>query len=350
MSSNTASKRQIVSAETKILVAALIVMIAFFSWIEPRFLSVAVLHAAASQLPELGILTLAMLLPTLTGGLNLAITFTANIAGLVLAATMLQSGGVYAGEGSFLAGSALGLVAGALCGGVMGAVIATTGAHPILVSLAMMIFLRGLGEFLTQGGDISSFPPFVSHLGQGSVLGVPFPALILVLCLFGTHFLLSRTRLGFYTYMVGSNIEATRFSGINTRAVIIAVYAVSGLLSAIAGIVMLTRFNSIRVGHGESYVLITILACFLGNVDPHGGFGRVAPVAAALVLLQVLSSGVNMIGANQHLATAIWGFLLLGVMGARWMSSAFSDLRNRHRFRAKIEQSSLKADVQANVG
>jgi simple sugar transport system permease protein len=88
-------------------------------------------------------------------------------------------------------------------------------------------------------------------------------------------------------------------------------------MCALAGIVMLTRFNSVRVGHGEALLLVTVLACFLGGVDPFGGFGRVAPVFVSLLILQTLSSGLNLLGANQHLATAVWGLFLVAVMAAR---------------------------------
>ena len=134
------------------------------------------------------------------------------------------------------------------------------------------------------------------------------------------HLLLTRTKLGFNTYMIGSNIEATRYSGINTRQVLVLVYTLSGAMCAIAGIIMLARFNSVRVGHGESYLLITVLACFLGGVNPFGGFGRVIPVFVALVVLQLLSSGLNLMGANQHLATAVWGILMITVMVLRWLA------------------------------
>ena len=95
-------------------------------------------------------------------------------------------------------------------------------------------------------------------------------------------------------------------------------------MCAIAGILMLTRFNSVRVGHGESLLLVTVLACFLGGVDPFGGFGRVAPVVLALVILQVLSSGLNLLGANQHLATAVWGLFLIAVMIMRWLAATYA--------------------------
>ncbi|WP_341487718.1 ABC transporter permease [Pararhizobium sp. A13] len=308
---------------------ALFAVLLFFSLASPQFLSRATFGSVAFQLPELGLLTLAMLLPVLTGGLNLAITFTANIAGLTVAWVLQQNGGVDAGPFAFLLGCVLGIGVGALSGVVMGLVIAYTRAHPILVSLSMMIFLRGLGEFLTRGGDVSGFPAFLQPLGHGSILGFPVPLIIFVGCVAIWHLLLTRMKLGFNTYMIGSNIEAARYSGVNTRKVLVLVYTLSGAMCAIAGIIMLARFNSVRVGHGESYLLITVLACFLGGVNPFGGFGRVIPVFVALVVLQLLASGLNLMGANQHLATAVWGILLIGVMILRFAAGHLKFLKRK---------------------
>ena len=119
--------------------------------------------------------------------------------------------------------------------------------------------------------------------------------------------------------MLGSNIKATSYSGINTKRNLIIIYTLSGFMCSIAGIIMLSRFNSVRVGHGEAFLLITVLACFLGAVDPFGGFGRVLPVVLALAILQIMSSGLNIIGSNQHLATALWGVFLIVVMLLRWL-------------------------------
>ena len=180
-----------------------------------------------------------------------------------------------------------------------------------------MIFLRGLGEFLTRGGDVSGFPPIVAAIGHGSVLGVPIPLIIFGLCVIAWNVLLRRTRLGFSIYMVGSNMRAVEYSGVDARRVLTLVYVLSGVMSAIAGIVMLARFNSVRVGHGKSYLLVTVLACFLGRVDPFGGFGRTVSVLLALIILQVIASGLNALGASQHLATALWGLFLIVVMVVR---------------------------------
>ena len=316
-------------AENVGLGLALVAVVCAFGFLSPRFLTLATFNSVAFQLPELGLLTLAMLMPIISGGLNLAVTFTANICGLTLAWVLHSHGGPNAGMSAFVLGCLLAIGVGTASGLIMGPVIAYTGAHPILVSLSMMIFLRGLGEFLTRGADISGFPDFIQPLGHGSLLGIPIPLLILGLAVALWHLLMTRTRLGFSTYMVGSNIEATRYSGIPTRRVITLIYALSGTMCAFAGIIMMARFNSVRVGHGESYVLITVLACFLGGVNPFGGFGKVVSVFLALIILQVLSSGLNIMGASQHLATAIWGLLLLGVMILRWAAGQLEFLKNR---------------------
>lgn len=299
------------------LLVMLAVLVVVFSIASPRFLTGANLGSMGFQMPLLGLLTLAMLAPILSGGLNLAIVYTANICGLTLAWTIMQFGGAEAGIGAFILGGVLAMIVGAIAGAVMGAVVAYVGAHPILVSLAMMIFLRGLGEFLTRGGDISGFPDYMRVLGHGELAGIPVPLILFGLIAFGWHVLLRRTPHGFSVYMTGSNMKATEYAGLNAKRTLVLIYTLSGLLCAIAGILMAARFNSVRVGHGEAMLLITVLACFLGGIDPFGGHGRVAPVILALIILQVLSSGLNLIGANQHLATAVWGLFLIAVMVLR---------------------------------
>ncbi len=301
------------------LIGFLVLVVAVLGLTTDRFLTPTTFASIAFQLPELGLLTLAMLMPIISGGFNLAATFTANIAGLAMAWVLQSQGGVDAGVGAFILGVAAALATGVAAGWLMGVIIAYTGAHPILVSLSMMIFLRGLGEFLTHGGDISGFPDFVREIGHGTLIGIPTPLWILAAAALLWHVVMTRARLGFATRMIGSNIEATRYSGIDTRRSVTLIYTLSGLMCGLAGVVMLARFNSVRVGHGEAYLLITVLACFLGRVDPFGGFGRVIPVVIALVILQVIASGLNLLGANQHLATAMWGAFLLAVMILRWV-------------------------------
>ena len=243
-----------------------------FGLTTPQFLSAANFDSMGFQLPELGLLTLAMLGPIVSGGINLAIVAQANLSGLALAWILNVNGGSHAGVFAFAVGVAGALAVGGATGAAMGATIAYFGAHPILASLAMMIFLNGLGVFLTRGGDISGFPDFLGMFGHGEFLGVPVPMIVFAVVAIVWHVLLSRTRHGFSVAMIGSNPRASEYSGIPVKRALTLVYALSGVMCAIAGVVMLTRFNSVRVGEGEALLLVTVLACFLGGVDPFGGF------------------------------------------------------------------------------
>lgn len=304
--------------ETLALLGFLILVFVLFSLATPLFLTGRNLSSMAFQMPVLGLLTLAMLVPILSGGLNLAIIYTANISGLALAWTLIQWGGADAGPMAFILGCMFALIVGGVSGAIIGLVVAYSGAHPILVSLAMMIFLRGLGEFLTRGGDISGFPDFMHILGHGDIFGIPVPLLLFAIAALVWHGMLKWTRHGFSVFMIGSNIKASEYSGLPTKQTLTLIYTISGIICAVAGILMAARFNSVRVGHGESLLLVTVLACFLGGVDPFGGFGRVLPVCLALIILQILSSGLNLLGANAHLSAAVWGLFLIIVMAIRW--------------------------------
>ena len=145
--------------------------------------------------------------------------------------------------------------------------------------------------------------------------------------------LLTRTALGIRIHMIGSNLEATRFSGVDTRRVLISVYVLSSLLCWLAAVVMMARFNSAGADIAQSYLLITILAAILGGIDPYGGFGRIAGLFVALVILQMIASGFNLIGFSPHLTLAFWGFTLIAVMAAKRLTGVFI---TRYRSRIKI--------------
>jgi simple sugar transport system permease protein len=133
--------------------------------------------------------------------------------------------------------------------------------------------------------------------------------------------------------MIGSNLESTRFSGVDTRRVQVLVYVLSSLLCWLAAIVMMARFNSAGADIAQSYLLITILAAILGGIDPYGGFGRVTGLVVALLILQTISSGFNLLGFSQHLTLALWGFTLIAVMAAKRIAGF---IVNRLRSRSSV--------------
>jgi simple sugar transport system permease protein len=271
------------------------------------------------QMPELGLLALAMVIPLISGGLNLAIIATSNQCALLMA-YILKALAPAGASGStvalaIMAALAAGLVLALVIGLVSGFLVANMGVHPILVTLGTMSLVNGVSIWLTRGTVIAGLPEPFLVIGNGVLLGIPIPFIILVIMAFAVAFVLNRTPFGMAIFMIGSNPEATRYAGINTKRVLIGVYTMSSLLCFAAACIMLSRFNSASAGYAESYLLVTILAAVLGGVDPFGGFGRISGLILALAVLQVISSGFNLLGLSQHLTLAIWGLTLIAVMG-----------------------------------
>ena len=299
------------------LILLLIALWAVFAIaIGDRFFSINTLQSMAFQMPELGILSLAMMLALLSGGLNLSIIATANLAGLTIAFVLARyipgSEGI-AWVGVQVLAIAAGFAVAALVGLVNGFVIAYLGVSPILATLGTMTLCKGLAIGLTRGNVISGFPETIVFIGNGTVFGVPFALIVLALCALPVAIMLNATPFGAKVYMIGSNEKATRYSGVDTRAVLLKLYVLSSLLAGVAAVVMLARFNSANAAYGESYLLVTILAAVLGGVDPFGGFGKVGGLLLALIILQVISSAFNLLDFSPFLTLAIWGALIIVV-------------------------------------
>ena len=290
--------------------------------IGPRFLAPDNLQSMAFQLPELGILSLAMMITLLHGGVNLSLISTANLSALaiaqVLAMTLPGAEGVAWGMWQVIAVCS-GLLVAALIGLINGLVIAYLRVSPILATLGMMIMVKGIAIGLTHGTVISDFPEPIVFIGSGVVFGVPFGLILFAGCAAVFSLMLNRTPLGAAIYLIGSNEQATAYSGVDTKRVILKIYVISSLLAAVAGVVMMARFNSANASYGESYLLATILAAVLGGIDPYGGFGKVSGLILSLVILQIISSAFNQLGLSQFMTLAIWGSILIVVSAvAMW--------------------------------
>ena len=279
-----------------------------------RIVGVGALQSMAFQLPELGILSLAMMVALLSGGLNLSIIATANLCALTMAWVLTTQ---VPGAHGFMWGgwqvlAVLAGVAVALSVGLInGFVIAYLGVSPILATLGTMTMCKGLSIGMTRGNVISGFPEPIVFLGNGTLAGVPVALLIFLALCVPVAVLLNKSPFGHKIYMIGSSEKATRYSGVDTKRVLLGVYVLSSLLAVVAALVMMARFNSANAAYGESYLLVTILAAVLGGVDPFGGFGKVGGLVMALILLQVISSAFNLLDFSPFLTVAIWGALIV---------------------------------------
>ena len=301
--------------------ALFVALVALSALAVPGFASAGTVQSIMFQMPELGLLSLAMLVPLVSGGLNLAIIATANQTALLMAWLMksMLVAGAPGGEVALaiVAALAAGLVLSIAWGVLTGAIVAYTGVHPILVTLGTKSLIDGISIYLTRGTVVSGLPGQYSAAGNALVFGIPVPFLVLIATALIVGLLLRRTGFGVATFMVGSNIEATRYSAIDTRRVLVGVYLFSAVLCWLAACLMLARFNSASADYAQSYLLITILAAVLGGVDPFGGFGKVAGLMLSLAVLQVLASASNLLGFSDYLKLAVWGFVLIFVMAAQ---------------------------------
>jgi simple sugar transport system permease protein len=319
-------------SETLILV--LVMMAVFFlMWIlnGSQFFQVGNFQSMAFQLPELGVLSLGMMVTMLTGGINLSIIASANLSGIITALILThyinpEAAGV-GSVGIILLAICAGLLTSAIIGLLNGFLIAAVDVSPILATLGTMILVNGLTIVLTRGYVISGFPEAVLFIGNGLVLGIPMPMIIFLLCAALMSLLLNRTPLGSNIYMIGSNPTACYFSGVNNVGVLLKTYLISGLYSGVAAIIMISRFNSAKADYGASYLLLTILASVLGGTSAAGGFGRASGLVMALVILQFVSSGLNLYGVNVFLTIAIWGIILILVMVVNYLNEKYQEKR-----------------------
>ena len=303
------------------LLALLAALLVLFALLVPNFLSIGTLNSFMYQLPLLGLLSLAMLVPLLTGGLNLAIIATTNQCALLMVFVMSSLITPETGGRATLGVIALALAAGLLLclviGLATGALVAYTGVHPILVTLGTKSLIDGISIYLTRGMALSGMPESLSATLNTTLLGMPLIFLLLIVVAAVIGVVLRHTPFGVACAMIGSNLAATRYSAVDTRRVLVGVYVMSSVTCFFAALVMLATFNSASADYAQSYLLVTILAAVLGGVDPFGGFGTVSGLMLALAILQVISSGLNQFGLSNYLTVAIWGATLIGVVVAQ---------------------------------
>lgn len=300
-----------------VLITIFFITLALFSVSLPgKFFTASNFSSIAFQLPELGILTIAMAITMLSGGINLSIIATANFAGIIMATIMKNQIFVenFSGANLVILAIVIGLSTSALIGFINGIIVSYIGVSPILATLGTMTLLNGISILTTKGYVISGLPDEMIVVGNSSILGIPIPFIIFIIIAVVISFWLRKTPSGLSNYLVGSNENAANYSGINTKKVLLITYTISGLLSGIAAVIMISRFNSARAGYAESYLLVTVLASVFGGFNPNGGSGKIPNLIFSLFILQMVASGLNLLGLSSHLAGALWGTILIVVM------------------------------------
>ena len=318
MTSNPKTSTWRQAPEFRLAIIAVVVF-ALMGILSPeRFLSEQNLTSMAFQFPEFAILALAITLVMMTGGIDLSVVGIANLSAVVAALILTEFAGPDLPlQASLLwLGFALGasLLIGAMVGLLNGTLVAFLGLPPILATLGSGLVFTGFAIALTGGSAVMGFPEVVAWIGNSQMLGLPTPLLIFVMLAVALHFLMTRTAFGIRISMFGTNPLAALYAAVDVKGMLLKVYMLSGLFASVAGMVIMSRANSAKADYGSSYLLLAVLIAVLGGVNPYGGYGRVVGVVLAVLSMQFLSSGLNMLQVSNFARELIWGALLLFVM------------------------------------
>ena len=312
-------------SQTLLLLGVFVLLFIFFSIANDRFFTVRSVRSMSYQLPEIGVLSLAMMITILVGGINLSVNATSNLSAVIAGFFMVklipadaspQLTGIYI----FLA-LLVALFIGVLCGILNGLLVGYIGVPPILATLATYTLYTGISTGLTGGKTVTGFPEQFAEIGSATILGIPLPFIIFVVLAFATAMLIQRTTFGFKARMMGSNPVASRFSGIDNPSMILWIFIISGVLSSVTGILTMSRTMSAAYEYGTTtFVLLTILISVLANILP--GFGSVLNIFIAVLILQILSTGFNMlltgVSGGSFFKDFSWGVLMILIFMANY--------------------------------
>jgi len=299
------------------LLAITIGTLLVFSILSPNiFFSPNNFKSMSYQVPEIAILSIAVMLSMLTGGIDLSIV-SISIAAALVAAYVMRSKSDTTGTESLmwiLIACVLGIIVGLIAGGINSILIAKLDVTPILATLATMTLFNGIAIGMTDGVSVSGLPEQFMRVGNGTFFGIPTPFVLMVIIAGAVGLWINKTTLGLKIFLVGTNRKAAQYSVMGDRKVIAWVYLASGFLSALAGLIIASRTSAASPDFGSSYILLAIVIVVLGGVNPMGGFGTVTGVILATVVLQMVSSGFNALRFSQFLYLAAQGGVLIFVM------------------------------------
>jgi ribose transport system permease protein len=287
---------------------ALAAEIIIFSQLTPYFFTTENLLNISLQASITAIIAAGMTFVILTAGIDLSVGSLVAFAGILATSVIKINLPVYL---SLTLGILAGLLFGVFSGYIAGIFVTRFKITPFIVTLALMTIWRGASFVYTEGRPVWELPDVFAYLGGGRIIGVPVPTIIMIVVFIGSHVVLTKTRFGRYVYAVGGNAEAARLAGIKTNRILISVYIISGVLSALAGILLASRINSGQPNAGLMYELDVIAAVVVGGTSLFGGRGTIIGTFLGAMLIAVLRNGLNLLNVGSYLQQVIVGVVIL---------------------------------------
>ena len=295
---------------------ALALLVIVLSVIEPSFRAPSNLMNLLRQASFNGLIAFGMTLVILSDGIDLSVGSVFALSAIICAELLVS------GMPAVLA-VLIALVVGTALGAISGLLVTKGRLQPFIATLITMTAYRGLAKIITDGKPISQLANsassgefFFKAMGKGSLLiaetiKIPIPAIILVLAFLIVYFVLNKTTFGRRIYATGSNAKCANLVGVNTARIKIACYSISGFLSALAGLLMISRLDSAQPTLGSGYELDAIAAVALGGTSMSGGRGKITGTIAGVLIIAVLNNGLNIMNVSSYYQEVIKAVVIL---------------------------------------
>jgi ribose transport system permease protein len=283
---------------------SLIVLFVALSVASPYFLTANNLASVARQTAVFNTMALGMTIVIISGGIDLSVGSILGLSGLV--GTMALERGY-----PIPVGVLIGLLVGTVCGLANGIMVTKLRIPPFVVTLGTLGIFRGLALIISNGLPVHRIPPGFSFLGEGNLLGVPFVVWLLVICAVAVHVILEHTRLGRYAFAIGSNKIASVYAGIPVDFHVMAVYAIGGTLTGLAGMIEASRLMTGQPTAGQGYELQAIAAVVIGGGSLNGGEGSVVGTLIGAFIMGLLSNGADLLNISNYWQQVIIGSVII---------------------------------------
>jgi len=285
------------------LLIGFVVLCAILSAASPYFLTTQNLLNVALQAAVVAIMGFGLTFVILTRGIDLSVGSVLALSGAVMAT-------VTAGRGPLI-GILIGLLAATLLGTVNGLFVTVAKVAPFITTLAMLAIARGLTYVYTQGAPVGVHATAFTFWGQGTIATVPVPVMVMLVIFILSLSILTQTRFGRYVYAIGSNPEVSRLSGIPINRYVVAVYAISGLLAGVGGLILTGRLASADPNSATGSELDVIAAVVIGGTSLFGGRGGVFGTLVGALIISVVANGLVLLNVNPFWTQAVKGAIIL---------------------------------------
>lgn len=292
-----------------VLIFILLGLIILFSFLSPNFLTFSNLMNIVTQNAFLIITSIGVAMVMICGGTDLSVGQQISVVGVCTAAFMEWL------HLPIFVSIILGLLVGSGLGFINGFAQNKLNIHSMIVTLATMTAFQGISFLISGSKAIYNLSPAFKFIGQGYIGAIPVPVIIVTVVALLVSFILKKTYFGRYIYASGGNPEAARLAGINVKRIKLIVFTLCGLLSALASIVMVGRAGSANSSMGPGTEFNAITACVLGGVSFIGGEGEVKGAIIGVLILGVLSNGMQLIGMGVYVQFVVKGLILLAAIG-----------------------------------